>query len=128
MRPVFGPISLIAGVEFHMAKNKKTLRAKFIVNTGAGAVVKQASLIEQVTKGLTDRGLDVDVALVHPIKHGERIARKAAGEGYDIVIGMGGDGTLGAVIRASWAPKRALGLSQPAPPRFRTEYRHSRGL
>ncbi len=110
MRPVFGPISLIAGVEFHMAKNKKTFHAKLIVNTGAGAVVKQASLIEQVTKGLTDRGLDVDVALVHPIKHAERIARKAAAEGYDIVIGMGGDGTLGAVIRGIVGSKARFGV------------------
>ncbi len=93
-----------------MAKNKKTLHAKLIVNTGAGAVVKQASLIEQVTKGLTDRGLDVDVALVHPIKYAERIARKAAAQGYDIVIGMGGDGTLGAVIRGIVGSKVRFGV------------------
>jgi diacylglycerol kinase (ATP) len=106
-----GPkIRAIPRANLRMSRKTKTVRAKLIVNTGAGAVVKQASLIEQVTKTLMDHGLQVDVALAHPIRHAERIARKAAKDGYDVVIGMGGDGTLGAVIRGIYGAKVHFGI------------------
>jgi diacylglycerol kinase (ATP) len=82
-----------------MSKKNKVVRAKLIANPGAGNVTESASRIEQVMRYLVEDGLKVDVALAHPKSEAIPIARKAVKDGYDVVIAMGGDGTLGAVIR-----------------------------
>ena len=82
-----------------MSKKNKSIRVKLIVNPGAGDVSKAALKLEQVTSYLLDAGLKVDVALAKPKKEAIPIARKAVKDGYDVVIAMGGDGTIGAVIR-----------------------------
>lgn len=93
-----------------MPKKKKPVRAKLIANPGAGDVLEAASKIEQVTRYLMDAGLKVDVALAKPKKEAIPIARKAIKDGYDVVIGMGGDGTLGAVIRGIAGSKVSFGI------------------
>ncbi len=93
-----------------MSKKNKPIRAKLIANPGAGAVLHKATELEQVTRYLLDQGLKVDVALAHPKKEAIPIARKAVKNGYDIVISMGGDGTLGAVIRGIAGSKVKLGI------------------
>ena len=82
-----------------MSKKNKSIRVKLIVNPGAGDVSKAALKLEQVTSYLLDAGLKVDVALAKPKKEAIPIARKAVKDGYDVVVAMGGDGTIGAVIR-----------------------------
>ena len=57
-----------------------------------------------------DAGLKVDVALVKPKKEAIPIARKAIKDGYDVVIAMGGDGTIGAVIRGIAGAKVSFGI------------------
>ncbi|MDD5371370.1 MAG: diacylglycerol kinase family protein, partial [Anaerolineaceae bacterium] len=59
---------------------------------------------------LVDYGLKVDVALAKPKKEAIPIARKAVKDGYDIVIAMGEDGTLRAVIRGIAGSKVKLGI------------------
>jgi len=93
-----------------MPKKNKIIWAKLIANPGAGDVLAAASKIEQVTRYLRDAGLKVDVALAKPKKEAIPIARKAIKDGYDIVIAMGGDGTLGAVIRGIAGSKVTLGI------------------
>jgi diacylglycerol kinase (ATP) len=92
-----------------MPKNR-TLHAKLIANPGAGQVMKQASVMEDVTQHLMDHGIQVDVALAHPIREATRAAKKAVKKEYDIIIAMGGDGTLGAVIRGMVGAKARLGI------------------
>jgi len=82
-----------------VSKKNKSIRVKLIVNPGAGDVSKAALKLEQVTSYLLDAGLKVDVALAKPKKEAIPIARKAVKDGYDVVVAMGGDGTIGAVIR-----------------------------
>jgi diacylglycerol kinase (ATP) len=96
--------------EKDMPKKKKTIWAKLIANPGAGDVSEAASKIEQVTCYLIDAGLKVDVALAKPKKEAIPIARKAIKDGYDIVIAMGGDGTIGAVIRGIAGSKVSFGI------------------
>ncbi len=79
-------------------RKESSLRYKLIANPGAGDPTTVASRIAQVMQFLKDEGLNVDLALAHPKKEAISIARKAVKDGYDVVIGMGGDGTLGAVI------------------------------
>jgi diacylglycerol kinase (ATP) len=93
-----------------MSKNSKPVRVKLIANPGAGDTSKAASKIEQVTLYLLEQGLEVDVALAKPKKEAIPIAKKAIKKGFDVVIAMGGDGTIGAVIRGIAGSKVKLGL------------------
>ena len=93
-----------------MSKKNKAIRVKLIANPGAGDPSTIASRIEQVISYLMDDGLKVDVALAHPIREAIPIARKAVKDGYDVVIAMGGDGTIGAVIRGIVGSKVSLGI------------------
>ncbi len=93
-----------------MSKKNKQRYAKLIANPGAGQVLKQASLIVDVTQHLLDGGLKVDVALARPTRNAARAARKAVKDGYDIIIAMGGDGTIGGVIRGMVGAKSRLGI------------------
>jgi diacylglycerol kinase (ATP) len=93
-----------------MSKKNKQLYAKLIANPGAGQVLKQASLIMEVAQHLIDGGLRVDVALARPTKNVARAAKKAVKQGYDIVIAMGGDGTIGGAIRGMVGAKARLGV------------------
>jgi diacylglycerol kinase (ATP) len=92
-----------------MAKKNKPIRVKLIANPGAGNV-ESAARVEQVTQYLLEYGLKVDIALAHPKREAIPIARKAAKDGYDIVVAMGGDGTLGTVIRGIAGSKVKLGI------------------
>ncbi len=93
-----------------MSKKNKQLYAKLIANPGAGQVLKQASLITEVADYLIQRGLKVDVALARPTKNVAKAAKKAVKQGYDIVIAMGGDGTIGGAIRGMVNSKARLGV------------------
>ncbi len=93
-----------------MSKKNKSIRVKLIANPGAGDVLKAASRLEQVVAYLSDYGLEVDVALATPKIEAIPIAKRAIKDGYDIVVGMGGDGTLGAVIRGILGSKVKMGI------------------
>lgn len=93
-----------------MSKKKKQIHAKLIANPGAKGLLEETSQLEQVTRYLQDSGIKVDVALVHPIRKAIPIAKKAIEDGYDMVIAMGGDGTIGAVIRGIADSKIKLGI------------------
>jgi diacylglycerol kinase (ATP) len=93
----------------NMANNEKA-RAKLIVNPGAGKLLESTKIIEDVTQSLLDHGVNVDVALAHPIKEIIPIAKKAVKNGYSTVIAMGGDGTIGAVIRGIAGSEVHLGI------------------
>ena len=93
-----------------MSKKSKPIRVKLIANPGAGDVLTAASRLEQVTGYLVDFGLQVDVALAKPKKEAIPIAKKAVKDGYDVVVAMGGDGTIGAVIRGIAGSKVKLGV------------------
>ena len=93
-----------------MPKKNKPFRAKLIANPGAGNILQAGARLAQVTSYLVEYGVKVDVALAHPKKEAIPIARRAVKDGYDIVISMGGDGTLGAVIRGIAGSKVRLGI------------------
>jgi diacylglycerol kinase (ATP) len=93
-----------------MSKNDKPMRVKLIANPGAGNVLMAASRLEQVTSCLLESGIKVDVAFARPKKEAIPIAQKAVKDGYDVVIAMGGDGTIGAVIRGIAGSKTRLGI------------------
>jgi diacylglycerol kinase (ATP) len=93
-----------------MSKKKKPLRAKLITNPGAGNALEAPARLEQAVRYLTEYGIKVDVAYAAPKEEGLTIAKKAVKDGYKIVIAMGGDGTIGEVIRGIAGSKAALGI------------------
>jgi diacylglycerol kinase (ATP) len=93
-----------------MSKKNKPIRAKLIANPGAGDLLTIVTRIEQVRQYLSADGMKVDLALAKPKGEATLIARKAVKDGYDVVIAMGGDGTLGAVISGIAGSKMKLGI------------------
>ncbi len=93
-----------------MSKKNQPMRVKLIANPGAGDVNKSAANLEEVATYLVEAGVDLDVALAKPKRAAVPIARKAAKQGFDVVVAMGGDGTIGAVIRGIAGTKTRLGL------------------
>ncbi len=88
---------------------KKALLAKLIANPGSGRMTGN-KLLEQVTRCLQDQGLKLDVVLVKPNEKAVPVARQAVKDGYDLVIAMGGDDTIWAVIRGIAGTRARLGI------------------
>ncbi len=93
-----------------MSNDEKADRVKLIANPETGDGQGATARLRQVTQCLLDHGLHVDVALAHPIKEAIPIAKKAVKNGYSTVIAMGGDGTIGAVIRGIVGSPVHLGI------------------
>lgn len=93
-----------------MPKKRGSGRVKLIANPGAGKLRASAAFLEQVTRRLLGHGIDVDVALAQPKRNAIPIARRAVRDGYQTVIAMGGDGTIGAVIEGIVGSDVHLGI------------------
>ncbi len=93
-----------------MTKDEKVKRVKLIVNPGAGDVSKVPQKLEEVIRYLKEAGLKVDVSMARPKKKAIPMTRKAVKAGYDSIIAMGGDGTIGVVIRGMAGSKTRLGI------------------
>ena len=81
---------------------KKTL---FIVNPISG--IGRQKRIEQLLEHNLDKDIfDYTVSYTEYIHHGSELARKAAEQGYDCVVAVGGDGSVNDVVQAptyTWA-------------------------
>lgn len=93
-----------------MSKKSKTIYAKLIANPGSGTISGRGKLLYQVTRTLKDLGVKLDVAVAKPKEEAIVIARKAVKDGYKVVIGMGGDDTIEAIIRGIAGSKVHLGI------------------
>ena len=68
------------------------------------------SLLERAVRCLSAYGIKADVAFGSPQEENSIIARRAVKDGYKTVIAMGGDGTIGAVIRGIAGSDITLGI------------------
>ena len=93
-----------------MSKKSKKVHAKLIANPGSGNAADRGQLLEQVTRCLQEQGVKVDVAVAKPHEAALPIARRAVKEGYKIIIAMGGDDTVEAIIRGIAGSKARLGI------------------
>ena len=93
-----------------MSKKDKSIRVKLIANPGAGKASDAAKNLKLVTGYLKKNGFKVDVALAKPKEEATPIAKRAVKDGYKIVIAMGGDGTIEAVMRGMIGSKARLGM------------------
>ncbi|MDR3573333.1 MAG: YegS/Rv2252/BmrU family lipid kinase [Anaerolineaceae bacterium] len=85
------------------------MRAKLIANPGSGKMGRQL-LLEHVIQYLMDQGVKVDLALAKPKRLAVQIAKKAVKNKYKLIIVMGGDDTIEAVIRGIAGSKVPLGI------------------
>ena len=93
-----------------MSKKNKVIQAKLIANPGAGKPEESAKQLELATRYLQGHGIEVNVALAKPKEEATPLAKQAVKDGYDIVIAMGGDGTLEAVMRGMVGMKTPMGI------------------
>ena len=92
-----------------MSKKHKVVRAKLIANPGSGQMAGN-KLLQQVTRALQDQGLKLDIALAKPNEKAVPIARRAVRDGSEVVIAMGGDDTVWAVMQGIAGSKARLGI------------------
>src|ERR1035437_5549290 len=93
-----------------MSKKSKTIRVKLIVNPDAGNAAEAANALKLVTGYLKKNGLKASLARAKPKAKATLLARQAIKDGYEIVIAMGGDGTVEAVMRGMVGSKVRLGI------------------
>lgn len=93
-----------------MSKKDKTVTVKLIANPGAGNPAESPKQLERATRLLQGHGIQVDVALAKPKEEATPLAKQAARDRYDIVIAMGGDGTLEAILRGMVGRKTPMGI------------------
>jgi lipid kinase, YegS/Rv2252/BmrU family len=93
-----------------MSKKEKLVQAKLIANPGAGKPEETPKQLEQVTRYLKQNGIEVNVVLAKPKEEATPLAKQAVKDGYDMVIAMGGDGTLEAVLRGMVGRKTPMGI------------------
>lgn len=93
-----------------MSKKDKVTYAKLIANPGAGKPGETTKNLELAIRYLKQNGIEVDVALAKPKEEATPLAKQAVKDGYKIVIAMGGDGTLEAVLRGMVGSKARLGI------------------
>jgi diacylglycerol kinase (ATP) len=93
-----------------MSKKDKVIQAKLIANPGAGRPEETPKQLELATRFLLQHNIEVNVALAKPKEEATPLAKQAVKDGYDIVIAMGGDGTLEAVLRGMVGRKTPMGI------------------
>jgi diacylglycerol kinase (ATP) len=93
-----------------MSKKDKFIRVKLIVNLGAGNASEVTKNLTLVTGYLKKNGLKADVARAKPKAKATPLAKQAVKDGFKIVIAMGGDGTVEAVMRGMVCRKARLGI------------------
>ncbi len=94
-----------------MGKSKKDKnQALFIYNPFAGSPADPDLRLQQAVRFLTESGLQVKVVIVKPKLVVRKVARKAVRSGYRLVIVMGGDGTIEAVLPELVKTKTRLGI------------------
>jgi diacylglycerol kinase (ATP) len=93
-----------------MSKKKKSKLIKLIANPGAGDAKEEADTLKLVTDSLEKKGLKVDLVLTKPKEKATPVARRASRKGYKVIVAMGGDGTIEAVMRGMIGSKARLGI------------------
>lgn len=81
---------------------------RFIVNPSAGR--RKGDIGALIRETLDRSGADFEVVWTQRRGHAETLAREAAGEGFDLVVAAGGDGTIHEVASGLVGTEAALGI------------------
>jgi len=81
----------------------------FIVNPAAGGGRKMEA-INEIETFFQDRNLDFEMVLTKAPRHATELTKKAANDGYKIVVAVGGDGTVNEVVNGLVGTNSTLGI------------------
>lgn len=85
------------------------IRLLFIVNPISGPSSK-GNILSAITDSIDMQKYDVTIRFTNHSGHATEIASEAVAEGYDVVVAVGGDGTVNEVARALVGTDTALGI------------------
>lgn len=85
------------------------LKSLLIVNPRSGTNEKGRA-VKLAVEGLLRAGISIEVAYTERVGHATELAANAAANGMDIVIAMGGDGTVNEVARGLCNTSSTLGI------------------
>lgn len=86
----------------------ETVRARLIVNAQAGLGLWPGAM--PAAERLVAAGWRLDIIQTERERHATDLAREAVAQGYHIVVGCGGDGTLNEIVQAIAGTQVALGI------------------
>ncbi|MBQ7420349.1 MAG: YegS/Rv2252/BmrU family lipid kinase [Prevotella sp.] len=84
-------------------------RITFIINPISGGHQKEV-ILQMITEGIDLQRFDIDIRMTEHAGHAVDITRKCAEDGVDIVVAVGGDGTVNEVARSLTHTNTALGI------------------
>ena len=84
-------------------------RVEFIINPISGTVSK-AGIPEAIDEYLDKSKYSYEIVETHYAGHAEELAKKAAAKGVEVVVAIGGDGTVNEVARGITHTSTALGI------------------
>jgi YegS/Rv2252/BmrU family lipid kinase len=89
---------------------RQKISAIVIANPTAGSYTQNAAQIEETVNRLREHGWDVALKLTEAQGDAGRLAREAVEQQMDVVVAVGGDGTINEVIQELAGSETALGV------------------
>jgi len=99
-----------APVALDGARGKKLSRALLIINTKSGPNNDSILRVKEIVQRLAAHGIKADVRVKLRKKYARKDARRAAKQGYPLVIAAGGDGTIAPVAEGLIGTDAVLGI------------------
>jgi YegS/Rv2252/BmrU family lipid kinase len=88
----------------------KNLKARFIFNPRSGRNARNPYLLTRARQFIAEHHLNADVAITERPRHATELAQRAIEENCELVVAIGGDGTMNEVASALVGTQTALGL------------------
>lgn len=89
---------------------QRLTRAIVLANPTAGSYIQNKPQVEETIASLQEQGWDVELKLTEKAGDGRRLAHEAAEAKLDVVVVVGGDGTINEVIQELAGSETALGV------------------
>src|SRR5579883_2430211 len=92
------------------ARGAQRTTAILIANPSAGSYHENEQQIKDAVTYLNNNGWDVELKLTQEAGDGSKFAREAVDKHLDVVIAVGGDGTINEMIQELAGSETALGV------------------
>ncbi|MFQ5583150.1 MAG: diacylglycerol/lipid kinase family protein, partial [Calditrichia bacterium] len=93
-----------------MLKKSSLKTVEFIINPISGAIRRPDRIIQMINEFWKNSGIDYSVKKTNHRGHAIELAKKAVAEGIDMVVAVGGDGTINEIGRGLSGSDTALGV------------------
>lgn len=93
-----------------MVKKSPLKTVEFIINPISGAIRRPDRIIQMINEFWKNSGIDYSVIKTNHRGHAIELAKKAVAGGIDMVVAVGGDGTINEIGRGLTGSETALGV------------------